>query len=115
MQELWQKEAAHIGGVALAQVLTEMRDAQRQMIIVVEGVKARDSEDRAAIDKLLTGFPGGDFDGHRRYHESVIEWRELRNKLVREALIKVAQGGALAGAGWIALAIWKAFKITVTQ
>jgi hypothetical protein len=113
--ESWQKEAARLGGASLAQVLTEMRDAQRQMILVVEDVKQRDLNDRAAIDKIMAGFPAGDFEGHRRYHESVIEWRELRNKLVREALIKVAQGGALAGAGWIALAIWKAFKITVTQ
>jgi hypothetical protein len=115
MSELWQQEAARIGGAALAQVLTEMRDAQRQMIVVVEGVKTRDTEDRAAIDKLLTGFPGGDFDGHRRYHEAVIEWRELRNRLVREALIKVAQGSSLAAFGWIALAIWQSFKLTVKQ
>lgn len=113
--EPWQKEAARLGGASLAQVLTEMRDAQRQMILVVEGVKERDINDRAAIERIMAGFPAGDFDGHRRYHESVIEWRELRNKMVREALIKVAQGGALAGAGWIALAIWQAFKITVKQ
>jgi hypothetical protein len=115
MQERWQKEAAQIGGAALAQVLTEMRDAQRQMILVVEGVKERDLSDRAAIDKIMAGFPAGDFEGHRRYHESVIEWRELRNKMVREGLIKVAQAGALTGAGLLIGIIWKAFKISVTQ
>lgn len=66
-------------------------------------------------DQLLHAFPAGDTDGHRRYHEAVIEWRELRNKLVREALIKVTQAGALAGAGWVALAIWQSFKLTVKQ
>lgn len=115
MQELWQKEAAEMGGAALAQVLTEMRDAQRQLIIVVEGLNQRAIEDRAAIDRLVAGFPGGDFEGHRRYHEAVIEWRELRNKLVREALIKVTQAGALAAFGWLALAIWQSFKLTVKQ
>lgn len=115
MRELWQDEADRIGGAALAQLLTEMRDAQRQMIVVVEGVKARDEQDRATIEKLMTGFPAGDFDGHRRYHEAVIEWRELRNKLVREALIKVAQAGSLAAFGWVALAIWQSFKLTVKQ
>lgn len=115
MQELWQQEAAHIGGAALAQVLTEMRDAQRQMILVVEGVKQRDTEDRATIEKILAGFPAGDFDSHRRYHESAIEWRELRNKMVREGLIKVAQAGALAGALALAGVIWKAFKMSVIQ
>lgn len=66
-------------------------------------------------EQVLSAFPAGDTDGHRRYHESVIEWRELRNKLVREALIKVAQAGTLAACGWIALAIWQAFKLTVKQ
>jgi hypothetical protein len=115
MQELWQKEAEQMGGPELARVLTEMRDAQRQLIIVVEGLKQRDIEDRAVIDKLITGFPAGDTESHRRYHEAVIEWRELRNKLVREALIKVTQAGALAAFGWLALAIWQSFKLTVKQ
>lgn len=78
-------------------------------------IRSELAENTAKTDMLLKAFPGGDTDGHRRYHESVIEWRELRNKMVREALIKVAQGGALAGAGWIALAIWQSFKLTVKQ
>ena len=53
------------------------------------------ADNTAKTEKLLQAFPGGVTDGHRRYHESVIEWQELRNKLVREALIKVAQGGAM--------------------
>jgi len=73
------------------------------------------ADNTAKTEKLLLAFPGGDCDGHRRYHEGVIEWQELRNKLVREALIKVAQAGALAGAGWIVLAIWQAFKMTVQR
>jgi hypothetical protein len=73
------------------------------------------ADNTAKTEKLLQAFPGGDCDGHRRYHEGVIEWQELRNKLVREALIKVAQAGALAGAGWIVLAIWQAFKISVQR
>jgi hypothetical protein len=73
------------------------------------------TENTRKTSQLLQAFPSGDIDGHRRYHEAVIEWRELRNKLVREALIKVTQAGALAGAGWIALAIWQSFKLTVKQ
>lgn len=66
-------------------------------------------------EQVLSAFPAGDTDGHRRYHESIIEWRELRNKMVREAMVKVAQAGTLAACGWLALAIWKALKISVTQ
>ncbi len=69
----------------------------------------------AAIQKLSQGFPAGDIEGHRRYHEAVIEWRELRNKLVREALIKVAGAGAIGACGFIALAIWQSIKVTIKQ
>lgn len=73
------------------------------------------TENTRKTTQLLHAFPSGDIDGHRRYHESVIEWRELRNKLVREALIKVAQVGSVAAFGWVALAIWQSFKLTVKQ
>lgn len=108
MQELWQQEAARIGGPIFAEVLIEMRDSQR---LVVEKVTALE----ASNARLMSGFPANDVDGHRRYHEAVIEWRELRNKMVREGLIKVAQAGALAGAGILVGILWKAFKISVTQ
>jgi hypothetical protein len=89
-------------------MLTEIRDQ-------LAATRVELAANTRKTEQLLAGFPAGDIDGHRRYHESVIEWRELRNKMVREALIKVAQGGAMAGAGWVALALWRSFKITVTQ
>lgn len=104
----WQREAAAIGGASLAQVLTEIRDG-------LAATRVELADNTRKTDLVLSAFPSGDTDGHRRYHESVIEWRELRNKMVREALIKVAQGGALAGAGWIALAIWQSVKLSVKQ
>lgn len=104
----WQKEAARLGGATLAQVLTEIRDGLAATRVELE-------DNTRKTEQVLSAFPAGDTDGHRRYHESVIEWRELRNKLVREALIKVTQAGALAGAGWVALAIWQSFKLTVKQ
>jgi hypothetical protein len=35
--------------------------------------------------------------------------------MVREALLKVAGASALAAVGWLALAIWKSFVMTVTK
>lgn len=98
-KELWQIEAASVLGQATVEMLTEVRDSQRAMVI--------------QVSTLAAAFPGGDTDGHRRYHEAVIERLELRNKLIREALVKVAQAGAVAGMGWLLLAIWQAFKITI--
>jgi len=67
------------------------------------------------VEKLGKGFPGEDPEGHRRYHESVIEWRELRNKMVRDALLQAGKAGGLAALGWIAYAIWIAFRMEVTK
>lgn len=111
----WQDEANRMGGSALVALLSEISANQRALIEAVDELRKQDTAAATTIEKLLGGFPGADIEGHRRYHESVIEWRELRNKLVREALIKVSQAGALAGAGWLVLAMWKAFKISVMQ
>jgi hypothetical protein len=92
----------------MVDLLTELRDNQRDLINKVTALEQTTS-------RLMSGFPADDVEGHRRYHESVIEWRELRNKVVREALTKVASGGAMAGAAWLAYAIWKAFQISVTR
>lgn len=35
---------------------------------------------------MKTGYPDGDLDGHRRYHETVIE-REAQRKKIREGVI----------------------------
>lgn len=67
------------------------------------------------VTEIAGGFPDGDPAAHRRYHESVIEWRELRNKMVRDALIHAAKVGGLGGACWIAYAIWTALKMEIVR
>lgn len=64
---------------------------------------------------LLRGFPSGDVDGHRRFHESLIEWRELRNKMVKEALIHAAKVGGIGAIGWVMYAIWQTMKMEITK
>lgn len=66
-----------------------------------------------SVEKALSGFPGGDPESHRRYHESVIEWRELRNKLVKEALTKAAGAVGVGVLGWLAWGVWQAIITTL--
>ena len=111
----WQQDAMRMGGQPLVQLLSEVRDNQLDLMANFEALNAKVSYLETTNKRLLSGFPADDVEGHRRYHESVIEWRELRNKMVREALAKVAQAGALAAFGWLALAVWQSFKITVAK
>jgi hypothetical protein len=115
MNQLWQQEAERMGGQPLVALLTEMRDNQLDMRTDVEQLSQKVSQLQAANERLLSGFPADDVDGHRRYHESVIEWRELRNKLVRDLLMKAAQATFMGALGFLALAAWKAFQISVTK
>lgn len=66
-------------------------------------------------EDLRNAFPGGDIHGHRRYHDTVIEWRELRNKMLREVLVGIAKFGTLGLVVWIGVALWKAFVFEVLK
>lgn len=99
-----------------------MEDAQ-EVVAAINGLRAdldqRHSENvdaRAAtdakvaeairgIDELRRAFPGGDWDGHRRYHEAVIKrieareqfYQDLRTDLATKGLwaVIIALGGAV--------------------
>lgn len=100
----------------------DRRATDHQLLRAIHGLQksidARHTENtnhlealEAKVDRILRGFPGEDPDAHRRYHESIIEWRELRNRMVREALIHVSKAGVLAGFGWLLYAIWTVIKM----
>lgn len=115
MNQRWQEEAMRLGGPALVQVLAELRDGQLDLMANMDLLNAKTAQLEFSTGRLLSGFPANDIDGHRCYHESVIEWRELRNRMVREALMKIAGAGTLAAIGWLLMAIWQSFKVTVTR
>lgn len=84
-------------------------DVERQIAVMLRAQQQL----QADMTALRNGFPGGDPDSHRRYHESIIEWRELRNKMVREALIQAAKVGGVGALGWFAYAAWTALKMEI--
>lgn len=48
------------------------------------------------IDDLHKAFPGGDWEGHRRYHEAMIERIEKRSKLYDAMLTELTTKGMWA-------------------
>ncbi len=77
------------------------------------GLEQRLAVMQSKQEEILRGFPDSDPDSHRRYHESVMEWRELRNKMVREALIQAAKVGGVGAIGWLAYALWISLKMEI--
>lgn len=88
----------------IAAVRETKGDVDRKMNEVIDEVK-----------ELRRGFPDGDPESHRRYHESIIEWRETRNRMVKEALLHAAKVGGLAGACWVLYALWVALKMELMR
>ncbi|TCK43970.1 hypothetical protein B0G84_2318 [Paraburkholderia sp. BL8N3] len=67
------------------------------------------------IDDLHKAFPGGDWDGHRRYHEAVIQRIEERAKLYQDLRAELAKKGLWALIAAIASAIWYYTKVKVNS
>ncbi|WP_241135411.1 hypothetical protein [Achromobacter xylosoxidans] len=59
--------------------------------------EAMQKEMLAISAAVKTGFPGGDFDGHRRYHELVIEREEQRREFWRGLALHVAKTRSRTG------------------
>ncbi|MDR3427908.1 hypothetical protein [Silvimonas sp.] len=76
----------------------------------IRRLNAKVDENTRITSEIRDGFPGGDADGHRRYHEEVIEQmaehRKLRKELITH-LVKTSTWVALSGAAWT---MWKALQ-----
>lgn len=55
-------------------------------------------------------FPGGDPHGHRLAHEKAIRNATGWDKLKAEVVSKFLTAGLWVAVGWLALAVWEAFK-----
>lgn len=79
---------------AILAALHEMNaDARRETDAKFESLQ---KEMLAVSASVKTGFPGGDYDGHRRYHELVIEREEQRRQFWQGILLHLAKTGTWA-------------------
>ena len=58
------------------------------------------------VDDLAKGFPKGDWEGHRQYHESIIRKMEARTRLYEELRAELARKGLWALIVAIGTACW---------
>ncbi len=108
MDKLWQKNLLEIGGQPLLDIMMEVFRMQEHNSNQIK-------ELQTGLAVVVTGFPKGDIAGHAAYHESIIRWHELRNQILRAALEKVTQAGAVAAFGYLALLVWEWFKVEVKK
>lgn len=104
--ELWQQEAKKLGGESLVEVIEEIRDGQRAMLDRLKQMDERHSASEAAIASINRAFPSADFEGHRRYHETMIEMISERRRLRMAIQEKTISGLIWAGIVGVSLAVW---------
>jgi hypothetical protein len=61
------------------------------------------------VNHLSQGFPRGDADSHRRYHEELIAQIQQRGELWGKLRYELVKWGLLGFAAWAAYALWQQF------
>lgn len=97
------------------QINANMLVRQQQVDQIERKLDQHSDDSKHKHEQLLSAFPSSDTEGHRRYHQAVIERIELRNKMINEALIQCAKVGGVAAIGWLLWAVWIAVKHEVTK
>jgi len=108
MDKLWQQQLLQIGGQPLLDVMMAIHDRQVEQAGKIENIEK-------IVVALARGFPDNDIEGHRRYHESLINWHNLRNQVLRTALEKVVQAGVFAGFVFFGKLLWDWFMLEVKK
>lgn len=91
----------------------EEKDLIKKLTASVEAMRGELAENTRKTEEVLKGFPLGDPDGHRRYHEEVIQQIADRRKLWQELLthaVKTSTWLALVG---IISVLWSHFKASI--
>lgn len=106
---LWQEELRKLGGEQLVSMLTQIRDAQESMNARMDNIE---NGIGAAIQQHISiAFAGGDAEGHRRAHETMIAMMEERRKMYASIREKTLSGLLWAAVVWGGLAILTRIKI----
>lgn len=66
-----------------------------------------------SVDDFAKGFSGGNWEGHRLYHEAVIKKMEGRAKLYEDLRSELAKKGMWALLVLIGIALWQYLKTKV--
>ena len=108
-KESWKNEATRLGGEALVGKINEIANSQKEIVDMMNNFEKRHQKHEAAIEKLFRAFPDGDTEGHRRYHELMIENISEKRRLRVAIQEKTISGLIWSGLVGIALIVWNYF------
>lgn len=100
--ELWQEEAKRVGGEHFIAVIEDMRGMQSTTLTRLEEMNKQTALNTQNIAALQNAFPANDTEGHRRYHQLIID-----NTEAKRALTKAIKEKTISGIIW-SLVVWGA-------
>ena len=86
--------------------LDETQNSVKPMVHALKRIEERLGSVESKLDRVVTAFPNSDFEGHKRYHETIVEMLAERRRLrmaIQEKTISGLIWMVLVGLG---LAIW---------
>lgn len=87
----------------IAKTLDELKDEHKDTRSMIEDhMKGEDH----LLEVVKSAFPGDDPEGHRRYHEALIEEAVQRKEFWRKLIFELAKYGLLGFVGWALIQLW---------
>jgi hypothetical protein len=88
---------------------------QTKVLEELAALRTELAENTRKTDLILKGFPDGDPDGHRRYHEEVIQQMADRRKLRQELLTHLLKASSWPALFGVCYVLWKYFKTQINS
>jgi hypothetical protein len=92
----------------LKEMIQHQSEAMEKQNIVLADISKKLAEVISLADCLSKGFPGGDPNGHRVYHEALIHRVEARAEFWQKLLFELTKWGVILFIGWAFAALWRA-------
>ena len=105
-RESWKEEAIKLGGESFVKKISDMADSIHCLAENSKLIEEKVVQSEEKIAELFEAFPNADIDGHKRYHETMIEMLEEKRRL-RSAI----QEKTISGLIWsvivgLAIILW---------
>lgn len=91
----------------------EEKDLLKKLTASVDAMRGELADNTRKTEDVLKGFPQGDPDGHRRYHEEVIQKMADNRKLRQELVVHLAKTSSWLAFVGVLTALYQHFKAQI--
>lgn len=110
MNALFQEPPGEVGTTQILSAIGQLDAKQTELFKRIDEMTDEHEETKAELSRVAKAFPGGDTDGHRRYHETVVQMLEEKRRLRVAVQEKTISGLIWAGLVGLATLMWHQIK-----